>query len=229
MRRVIPLAALALWAALAGAAPAGAQPASPDTTIQAAPDPSPPAAAPDTAPGAAPGAESAPADTSAPVPVSARRAARAAVGADVDRFEFGGAIVEGPFDAIGTIAYHRFVRRGGPFENWVHVEVSGARTEFLKEGAVSASYLLAPLRLIHRDWRIRPILEGGPGGHLVVQVAEVEGFGETAFHARAYLKMHVLAGLETVIGDRWGLVVRGRLSAPAHRPLDYAQIALFFR
>lgn len=204
MRRAIAVVALALCAVLAGGAPARAQTASPNP-------------------------EAAPSDTSAVAPVSARRAARAAVGADNDRFEFGAAIVEGPFDAIGTVAYHRYVRRGGPFENWVHVEVSGARTEFLREGAVSASYLLAPLRLIHRDWRIRPILETGPGAHLVVQVADIEGFGETAFHTRAYLKMHAFAGLETVIGTRWGLVVRGRLSVPAHRPLDYAQIALFFR
>lgn len=206
MRRRIPLAALALWTApalwavLLGAAPAGAQTAAP-----------------------------APADTSAPVPASPGRAARVAVGRDSDRFELGAAIVDGPFDAIGTIAYHRFVRRGGPFENWAHVEISGGKTEFLNEGTVSASYLFAPLRFIHRDWRIRPIFEVGPGGHLVVQVAEVEGFGETAFHARAYLKTHAYAGLETVIGKHWGLVARGRLSVPARRPLDYAQIALFFR
>lgn len=204
MRRLLQLAALGAWVGFAAAAPAGAQ-TPPDSSA------------------------SAPADTSAPAPISAGRAARAAVGRDNDRFEVGAAIVDGPFDAIGTFGYHRFVRRAGPFEDWVHVEISGGKTSFLNEGTVSAAYLLAPLRFVHHDWRIRPILAAGPGGHLVVQVAEVQGFGETAFHAKAYLKLQALAGVEALIGTRWGLVARGRLDLPAHHPLDYAQIALFFR
>jgi hypothetical protein len=214
-------AALVVWAGLTTATPVLAQTAAPDSSAV------PPAS--ELVPTTPAENTPAPADTSTPAPESRTRAARAAVGADNDRFELGAAIVDGPFDAIGTFAYHRFVRRGGPFENWAHVEISGGKTDFLKEGTVSAAYLLVPLRTVHHDWRIRPILAVGPGAHLVVQVADVQGFNETAFHARGYLKLQTLAGLEAVIGARWGLVARGRLDLPAHRPLDYAQIALFFR
>lgn len=171
----------------------------------------------------------APADTSAPVPVTAARAARVAVGNDNDRFELGAAIADGPFDILGTLGYERYVQRSGPFEHWIHVEVSGGSTPFLNEGTLSVAYLLRPLRTIRRTWAIRPILEAGPGAHLVVQVAEIQDFGETAFHSRAYVKTHAIAGLEAMLGGHWGLVARGRLSVPAHHPFDYAQIALFRR
>lgn len=173
----------------------------------------------------------APADTTAPTPPSRARAraARAAVGMDAARFELGAAIVDGPFDVLGTFAYHRYVRRGGPFEQWIHLEVSGGATKYLNEGAVSAAYLLRPIRAIRRGWPIRPILEVGPAAHLVVQVAEVQGFSSTAFHARSYLKTHAYGGFEALLTRQWGLVARGRFSVPAHRPFDYAQIALFLR
>jgi hypothetical protein len=171
----------------------------------------------------------APADTSAPVPVTAASAARAAVGNDNDRFELGAAIADGPFDALGTFGYERYVQNSGPLEHWVHVELTGASAPFLTEGTLSVAYFLRPLRTIRRKWAIRPILEAGPGAHLVVQVAKIQGFGETAFHSRGYLKTHAIAGLETLLGRHWGLVVRGRFSAPAHHPFDYAQIALFRR
>lgn len=178
---------------------------------------------------AAAGAQTAPADTTSPPPMNRARAARAALGRDVQRFELGAAVVDGPFDVIGTLGYHRYARQGGPFENWVHVEISGSATKYLNEGALSAGYFLRPIVTIQRKWPIQPILEVGPAGHLVVQVVEVQGFGETAFHAHAYLKTHAIAGFETHLGTHWGLVARGRLSVPAHHPLDYAQIALFLR
>lgn len=168
-----------------------------------------------------------------PDPVSSSttraRAARSAVGRDAHRFEIGAAVAEGPFDALGTLAFHRYVRRGGPFENWIHVELSGTAAPYLNEGAVSAAYLIRPLFLIRREGIIRPILEAGPAGHLVVQVAEVRDFDETVFHARAYLKTHAFAGFDLRLGGGWGLVARGRFTVPAHRPFDYAQIAFFFR
>ncbi len=148
---------------------------------------------------------------------------------DRDRFELGAAVVSGPFDALGTFGYHRSLRRGNPFETWMHIEVSGGGSGYLREGAASVGFLLRPTRFIHRDWPIRPILEFGPAGHVVMQVAEIRGFGESAFHTHVYLKTHAYAGFDIPLGARVGLVARGRLSIPAHRPLDYAQIALFLR
>ena len=221
MRRLLAAASALACFAWAGGAPA--QTAAPDTTAQA-----PPGGATVPSLTAAP-VSAAPADTSAPVPVTAARAARVAVGIDNDRFELGAAIADGPFDLLGTFGYERYVQRGGPFEHWIHVEMTGGATPFLNEGTLSVAYLLRPLRTIRRTWAIRPILEAGPGAHLVVQVAEVQGFGETAFHSRLYVKTHAIAGLETMLGRHWGLVARGRFSVPAHHPFDYAQIALFRR
>jgi hypothetical protein len=149
---------------------------------------------------------------------------------DKDRFELGAAVVSGPFDAIGTFGYHRFLRQGGnPFEFWMHLELAGGGRGYLREGAASVAVLMRPTFAIHRDWPIRPILEFGPAGHVVMQVAEIRGFGENSFHTHAYLKTHGYAGFDIPLGARVGLVARGRISIPAHRPLDYAQIALFLR
>lgn len=157
------------------------------------------------------------------------RPVRGPVGPDRDRFELGAAVVSGPFDLLGTFAYHRFIRSGGPFEQWVHLEATGGSAGYLKEGTLSVGYLARPLRTIRRRGPIQPILEAGPAGHLVVQSADVEGFGESANHAHGYMKIHGYAGFDLLLGTRLGLVARGRLSVPAHRPLDYAQIALFLR
>ena len=212
MRPALLVAMMFLLAPL----PARAQSAPPDTMDTASP---PPTAKP----------TAAPADTAAPSPATAARRARAAVGRDSHRFELGTAVVDGPYDLLGTFAYHRYARRGGPFENWIHLEIAGAKTTYLNEGAFSAAYLVRPVLFIHRDWTIRPIVEVGPAGHIVVQVAEVEGFGETAFHSHAYLKTHAFAGFDVPLGGGWGIVARGRFTVPAHQPFDYAQIALFFR
>jgi len=195
----------------------------------------PPPAAPDTtqsgtvAPNTTPSGAIAPPDTTQAPPARNVRDPRRALGLGNDRFEIGAAIADGPFDVLGTFAYHRFLRQGGPFENWVHVEVSGAATTYLNEGAVSGAFLLRPLLFIRRDGRLQPIVEVGPAGHIVVQVAEVQGFDETAFHTHFYLKTHAYAGFDLGLSRRWGLVARGRFTVPAHKPLDYAQIALFFR
>lgn len=148
---------------------------------------------------------------------------------ELDRFELGVASVKGPFDLLGTFAYHRFLFEGGPFEQSMHIEVSYGKAGYLKEGAVSLGYLLRPLATYRPSWRIRPIVEGGPALHVVFQAAEIVGFSENAFHEHAYLKSHGILGLEALLTDRWGIVVRGRITAPAHRPLDYAQAAIFLR
>lgn len=220
-------AAVLVAAAFGLAGPAGAQETAPPDSVTPPVQQSEPA--PDGVTQPLEQTEPAPADTSAPVPPTRARIARAALGRDVQRFEVGAAAVDGPFDAIGTFAYHRYVRTGGPFENWIHVELSGATTNYLDEGAASAAFLVRPLIFIRREGFIRPIFEVGPAGHLVVQVAEVQDFGETVFHAHAYLKTHAFAGFDLRLGGGWGLVVRGRFTAPADRPLDYAQIAVFFR
>jgi hypothetical protein len=164
-----------------------------------------------------------------PTPTAPEPRADEPIGRDKDRLELGAAMVDGPFDVLGTLGYHRIVRVSGPFEQAVHVELSGGAVDNLKEGSASVGYFLRPLLTFRRSSKLRPLLEFGPAGHLSVQVADIEGFGETAFHAHGYLKSHAYAGFEALLGNRWGLVVRGRFSVPAHHPLDYAQAAVFLR
>jgi hypothetical protein len=208
-------------AALLAASGAMAQTDAPVDSAAAAPS----VAAPPAQAAAPPDTVSAPPDTTSPPPQRPIRA----VGLDRDRFEIGAAVVSGPFDVLGTFGYHRYVRTGGPFEQWVHLELAGGATGYLREGAFSVGYLVRPVRTVRRKGRIRPILELGPTGHLVVQLADITDFGETAFHSHVYLKTHGYAGFDLLLGDHWGLVARGRMTVPAHRPLDYAQIALFLR
>lgn len=150
-------------------------------------------------------------------------------GEERDRFELGLGMPEGHFDFLGTFAYRRFLREGGPFEQSMQVEFAGGIEDYLSEGALSLYYFLRPLKSYRQEWRIRPLLEIGPGTHLVVQIADVEGFGDTAFHTRAYLKGHAYAGAEFLLRSDFGFLLRGRLSIPAHHPLDYAQAAIFLR
>jgi len=148
---------------------------------------------------------------------------------DRDRFEFGVAVVEGYFDWLGTFGYRRFLREGGPFQQNIVLELEAGKKGYLSEGAFSFLYLFRPLRTFHPEWRLRPLLEAGPGAHLVIQVADIEGFSDTGFHTKVYGKLHAYAGFEALVGRRWGILVRGRLIAPADRPLDYAQAAIFLR
>ena len=148
---------------------------------------------------------------------------------DRDRFEWGVGVVEGYFDWVGTFGYRRFLREGGPFQQNVMVEVAGAKKDYLSEGAVSLLYLFRPTKTVRPGWRVRPLLEFGGGGHLVIQVADIDGFADTGFHTKVYGKLHAFAGLEALITRRWGVLVRGRFTMPADRPLDYAQAAIFLR
>jgi hypothetical protein len=149
---------------------------------------------------------------------------------DRDRFEIGVAKVEGgDFDMLGTLAYHRFLRKNQILEHWVHIELSGGAAEQITEIAASVAYLFRPVKGIKRSWPIQPIFEFGPGFHLVNQIADIEGFGENAFHTHAYLKAHAYAGLDVSLGAHLGLVTRARLTVPGHHAVDYAQIALFLR
>ncbi len=148
---------------------------------------------------------------------------------DRDRFEWGVAAVQGYFDGLGTFGYRRYLREGGPFQQNIALELQAGKKDYLSEGAFSLFYLFRPLRTFRPASRIRPLLEAGPGAHLVVQVADIEGFDDTGFHTKAYLKMHAYAGFEALLSRRWGILVRGRLTTPADRPFDYAQAAIFFR
>ncbi|HEV8128275.1 MAG TPA: hypothetical protein VGQ14_01320 [Candidatus Eisenbacteria bacterium] len=149
---------------------------------------------------------------------------------DRDRFELGVAKVKGDdYDFLGTFAYHLFVRKNSVLEHWVHVELAAGKAQQITEIAVSGEYLFRPVKFTKRKWAIQPIFEFGPGFHLVSQIAEIEGFGDNAFHTHAYLKMHAFAGFDFPLSAHMGLVTRGRFTIPAHHPLDYAQIALFLR
>lgn len=221
------VAALFVLLLLSTAEAALAQEATPPDSTAASP------AAPDSVMEAAPALEAAPETPAEPPREEAAEPAPAEPPNDErldrDRFEWGVAAVPGYFDWIGTFGYRRFLREGGPFQQNVSVEIAGAKKGYLSEGAVSLLYLFRPLRTVRPGWRIRPLLEFGPGGHLVIQVADVAGFDDTGFHTNVYAKMHAYAGLEALISRRWGILVRGRFTFPADRPLDYAQAAVFLR
>ncbi len=146
-----------------------------------------------------------------------------------DRIELGAAIPEGYFDLLGTFAYRRFIREGGPFEQSIQLEVAGGHKDYLTEGSLSFYYLFRPLKSYHQEWKLRPLLEAGPGAHVVVQSADIVGFSDTGFHAHGYLKTHLYAGAEYLLTNKLGIVLRGRMSVPAHHPLDYAQAAILLR
>ena len=108
-------------------------------------------------------------------------------------------------------------------------ELTGSTKNQLREGIVSGYMLFRPSASYRQSWRIRPLLEGGPGGHLVVQAASIEGFSRTNYRAHFYVKTHVYGGVEILVLNRLGFLVRGRFSAPSHHPFDYAQAAIFLR
>ncbi len=213
--------AVAVWGIGVGSATAQA-PA--DTT--AAPPPASPAP-PDTTAVTAP----LPADTTTFAPRDSFEAIELDPPArDRDRFELGAAKVKGgDYDFLGTFAYHRFVRKKPALEQWIHVELSGGKADQITELAASVAYLFRPTKGTKRSWPIQPIFEFGPGFHLVNQIADIEGFGDNAFHTHAYLKAHAYAGFDVPLGVHLGLVTRGRLTVPSHHALDYAQIAFFLR
>ena len=146
-----------------------------------------------------------------------------------DRFEVGAAVPDGYFDVVGTFAYRRFIHESGQFEQSMQIEVTGMKKDYLIEGSLSLYYFLRPLITYRPEWRVRPLLEFGPGAHLVVQAADIIGFTETSYRARSYLKTHAYGGVEFLVTRKFGILVRGRLSVPAHHPLDYAQAAILLR
>jgi hypothetical protein len=145
------------------------------------------------------------------------------------RFEIGAARPNEFFDMVGTFGYRRFMREGGPFEQSLMVEASGTGKDYLAEGSIGAYYLLRPMKSYKEEWKIRPLIEAGPGGHLTVQVASIEGFNEQSFHAKGFLKAHLYGGFEFLLSRKWGFLVRGRLTAPENKPFDYAQAAILLR
>jgi len=150
-------------------------------------------------------------------------------GEEVDRFELGGGVVQGFFDAVGSFGYRRSIGVGQQFERSLMAELTGAAKDQLTEGVLSAYFLFRPLVTFRESWRLRPLVEVGPGVHTVFQVASLEGLNRTRYKSQVYLKAHAYAGFEVLASNRVGFLVRGRLSAPSHRPLDYAQAAIFLR
>ena len=148
---------------------------------------------------------------------------------DPDRFELGAAMPEGYFDWLGTFAYRRRVASSPRVEHYLHAEATFGHKDYLSEGSISAVWYLRPKALWHPEWKIRPLLEGGIGGNIVVQFADLTGLGDWSSHAEFYVKSHLQAGVETDLSNRLGLGIRGRLTVPAHQPLDYAQAFLFLR
>ena len=161
-----------------------------------------------------------------PPPVTSRMQR---TGEERDRVELGAAIPRGDFDFLGTLGYRRFIREGGPFEQSMLLEVGGTGKGHLIEGSLSLYYFFRPMASYRPEWKLRPIVEVGPGGHVVVQSADIEGFDDSAFHSQGYLKTHLYLGFEYLLSNKFGILARGRLSVPEHRPLDYAQAAIFLR
>src|SRR5438067_4513682 len=147
-------------------------------------------------------------------------------GEEEDRFEIGGGVVKGFFDGMGSFGYRRFLRQGAIFQGNLMGELTGTSRAQLTEGAFGAYVLLRPVKSYRESWRIRPVIEGGPAVHAVVQAASLEGLGRTRYKAQIYIKTHVYIGVEAMLTRRLGLVLRQRFSAPSHRPFDYAQAAI---
>jgi hypothetical protein len=150
-------------------------------------------------------------------------------GPDRNRFEIGTASVQGYFDILGTFGYRCFVRERTGWIQTLHAEATGSNKGYLGEGSGSVYYFFRPRALDRPRWLVRPILEAGPGAHLVVQGAHIRGMSETAYHARTYVKGHLYGGFEVLASERVGLLLRGRMSLPARHPFDYAQAAIFLR
>jgi hypothetical protein len=143
--------------------------------------------------------------------------------------ELGGGLVNGYFDAVGSLGYRRYVRERRGWTQFAMGELSGTSKGYLTEGTASLYYFFRHRRTWHPEQRVNPLLEAGPGLHLAVQSAHLYGFNERPFHARLLLKAHVYVGVEALLSPRTGILLRGRMSIPEHRPLDYAQAAIFFR
>ena len=169
------------------------------------------------------------APTAAIVPPAAKQIAPPRSGEETDRFELGVGAMGGFFDVGGSFAYRRYLGERWPFERTVMCELTGTKRSHITEGTVSTYWLFRPLRSYSMSRKIRPLIEAGPGAHLVFQAADIEGFARSAYEAHVYIKTHAYAGVEVLATRRWGFLVRGRVSIPSHQPLDYAQAAIFLR
>jgi hypothetical protein len=150
-------------------------------------------------------------------------------GEETDRFELGAGVVQGFFDVVGTLGYRRSLGQSQQFDKTMMAELTGTSKDQLTEGAFSLYFFLRPRVTYRESWRIRPLVEAGSGVHTVLQVASLEGLDRTRYKAHVYLKAHGYLGFEALASRRVGFLVRGRISAPSHRPLDYAQAAVFLR
>jgi len=148
---------------------------------------------------------------------------------DPDRVELGVGMPKGYFDWLGTLGYQRRVLTDSRVEHYIRADLEFGKKGYLTEGSSSVAWYFRPRKLWHPEWRVRPVLEGGFGAHVVVQFADLVGFQDWSSHARAFVKTHLVAGAETSLTDRVGLAIRGQFSVPAHQPLDYAQLVLFLR
>jgi len=207
-------------------APGIAQPVPPDST---APAPAPAATQPptpplDTQPGSAAGGQPGAKPESRRVTSTFTRTSE-----EIDRFELGAGVVRGFFDGVGSFGYRRFLGEGPMFEQSIMAELTGTGKKQLTEGALGVYLLFRPVKTYRESWRLRPLVEAGPGVHAVFQAASLQGLNKTRYKSQVYIKTHLYVGFEALITSKWGLVVRGRGSAPSHRPLDYAQAAIFLR
>ena len=179
------------------------------------------------------GAQPVPADstTVSPAPPPATRVTSTLryVPEDRDRFEFGAGPVQGFFGVLGSVSYRRWMGKGPVFEQNMMLELTGSAKDQLTEGAFGAYLLMRPSFTYKDSWRIRPLVEFGPAAHAVVQVASLEGLSRTVFKSEVYVKTHGYAGFEAQLSKNVGFLVRGRISVPSHRPMDYAQAAVFLR
>jgi hypothetical protein len=146
-----------------------------------------------------------------------------------DRWEFGVAWPQGYFDLLGTVDYRRLMRTRDPFQQYMKIELTGGHLGYLTEGSISLYYLFRPIKSYKPSWRIRPLLEVGPGVHVVMEAANIEGFSEYTYHVHGYAKMHGYFGAEFLASQKFGFLVCGRITVPDHQPFDYAQAAIFFR
>lgn len=150
-------------------------------------------------------------------------------GEETHRFELGGGVVRGFFGAVGSLGYRKFLGQGPVFEQTFMGELTGTAKDQLTEGAFAAYLMMRPSFSYRESWRVRPLVEFGPGIHTVVQVATLQDLNRTRYKAHVYFKTHAYAGFEALLSGRLGFLARGRMSVPSHRPFDYAQAAIFLR
>ena len=206
---IAALAVITIGARASAQPPPEPAPAPPDTTVA-------PVAPPDTTAAAQPAKKKV-----KPIITRSRE--------ETDRFEIGGGVVRGFFDAVGSFGYRRWLGQSGTLETNIMGEATGTKKDQLTEGAFAVYVLLRPLKTYKESWRIRPLIEFGPAAHVVVQVASLEGLEKTRYKSQVYIKTHPYVGFEMLLTPRFGIVVRGRASIPSHRPLDYAQAAILLR